>query len=41
MTNAGGILHCKVAPKVTRAYENRLFPERCPVKIYQNYISLR
>lgn len=40
-TNAGGILHRKVAPKVTRCYENTVYPDRCPVRIYQRYISLR
>lgn len=40
-TNSGGILHRKVKPKVTRAYENSSVPERCPVSIYEKYISLR
>lgn len=40
-TNAGGLKHRRIEPKVTRAYENRRCPERCPVKIYEKYISLR
>lgn len=31
--NSGGINHRKVKPKVTRAYENLLQPERCVVKL--------
>jgi len=40
-TNAGGILHRKVAPKVTRCYENTSVPDRCAVRIYQQHMSLR
>ncbi|XP_021360810.1 zinc finger MYM-type protein 2-like [Mizuhopecten yessoensis] len=40
-TNAGGLLHRKVTPKVTRAYENTVLPDQCPVKIYQKFMSLR
>ena len=40
-TNRGGLKHRKMAPKITRAYENTTMPERCPVKIYEKYMSLR
>jgi hypothetical protein len=40
-TNRGGIQHRKIQPKITRAYENIAKPERCPVNIYEKYISLR
>ncbi|ESP01436.1 hypothetical protein LOTGIDRAFT_157620 [Lottia gigantea] len=30
-----------MTPKITRAYENKEYPERCPVKMYEKYMSLR
>ena len=33
-SNRGGLLHRKVNPKVTIAYEDTEQPERCPVNIY-------
>ena len=33
--NAGGLKDRKVKPKVTRAYENKVNPERCIVRLYQ------
>jgi hypothetical protein len=39
--NPGGLNHRKVEPKVTRAYENLLQPERCIVKLFEKYMSLR
>ena len=40
-SNTGGLNHRKIEPKVTRAYENVDKPERCLVKIFEKYISLR
>ena len=40
-TNRGGLKHRKMDPKVTRAYANSANPGRCPIKIYEKYISLR
>ncbi|XP_062586115.1 uncharacterized protein LOC134247754 [Saccostrea cucullata] len=40
-SNTGGLNHRKIAPKVTRAYENVDEPERCLIKIFEKYISLR
>ncbi|ESO89917.1 hypothetical protein LOTGIDRAFT_164612 [Lottia gigantea] len=40
-TNEGGLQHRKMTPKITRAYENKEYPERCPVKMYEKYMSLR
>ena len=40
-TNTGGLAHRKVQQKVTRAYENNDTSQRCPVRIYEKYISLR
>jgi len=40
-TNPGGIFHRKVTPKITRAYGNTASPEKCPVRIYEQYINLR
>lgn len=40
-TNRGGLQHRNVKPKVTRAYMNLRTPERCPVLIYEKYLSLR
>lgn len=39
--NPGGLNHRKVEPKVTRAYENLIQPERCVVKLFEKYMSLR
>lgn len=36
-----GLNHRKVEPKVTRAYENLLQLERCVVKLFEKYMSLR
>ncbi|XP_062572787.1 uncharacterized protein LOC134234758 [Saccostrea cucullata] len=40
-SNIGDLNHRKITPKVTRAYENVDEPERCLVKIFEKYISLR
>ncbi|XP_033752677.1 uncharacterized protein KIAA1958-like [Pecten maximus] len=40
-TNRGGILHRKLDPKITRAYENLKQPERCIVKLYTKYTQAR
>ena len=40
-SNTGGLRHRNVAPKVTRAYENLIKPERCVVNIYEKYMSKR
>ncbi len=40
-TNCGGLLHRKVEPKVTRAYENAACPERCIVRMYEKYLGKR
>lgn len=40
-TNCGGLLHRKVEPKVTRAYENPECPERCIVRMYETYMGKR
>jgi hypothetical protein len=39
-TNAGGLRDRKIAPKVTRAYENVENPARCIVRLYEKYLSL-
>lgn len=39
--NQGGLKHRKIQNKVARAYENRESPEKCVVKLYRKYISLR
>ena len=40
-TRQGGLKHRKVVPKKVRAYENLFQPERCIVKLYEKYMSLR
>lgn len=40
-TYRGGIKQRKIEPKITRAYENLDNSERCPVRIYEQYMSLR
>ncbi|KAK3107580.1 hypothetical protein FSP39_017646 [Pinctada imbricata] len=40
-TNSGGINSRKIQPKVTRAYEDLVNPERYIVKMYEKYIQLR
>ncbi|XP_069128456.1 uncharacterized protein KIAA1958-like [Argopecten irradians] len=40
-TNRGGIMHRKLDPKVTRAYENQKQPEKCIVKLYTKFIAAR
>ena len=37
----GGLRHRKVTPKQVDAYENKVQPSRCIVKIYEEYISHR
>jgi hypothetical protein len=39
--NSGGLDHRKVEPKITRTYENLAQPERCVVKMFEKYMSLR
>ena len=39
-TNSGGLRDRKVKAKVTRAYENKVNPSRCIVRLYQKYLSL-
>ncbi|XP_062588650.1 zinc finger MYM-type protein 2-like [Saccostrea cucullata] len=40
-TNRGGLQHKNLQPKVTRAYQNKNVPERCPVLTYEKYLHLR
>jgi hypothetical protein len=40
-TNRGGLQHKHLQPKITRAYQNKVVPERCPVMTYEKYLSLR
>ena len=40
-TNRGGLLQRKIEPKVTRAYQDTNNPERCPVYVYEKYLTLR
>ena len=35
----GGLAHLRINNKVGRACKNIEKPERCPVKLYKNYIS--
>lgn len=39
--NQGGIKHRKVDKKVGRAYVNEAYPDRCLVRLYRKYLSLR
>jgi hypothetical protein len=39
--NKGGILHRKLDRKCTRAYGNTKNPERCIIRVYEKYMSLR
>ena len=38
-TNQGGLKHRKVTRKVVNAYPNTENPDRCPVAIYEKYVS--
>ena len=40
-TRQGGLKHRKIIPKQVRAYENVFQPDRCIVKLYKKYLSLR
>ncbi len=39
-TNQGGLKSMKLTPKVTRAYENHTHPDRCIVRLYDQYNRL-
>ena len=40
-TKQGGLDHCKIKPKIVRAYENVSNPECCIVNLYLKYLSVR
>lgn len=40
-TNQGGLKHRHLKKKVSRAYENQDNPERCVVRLFNKYVSLR
>lgn len=40
-TNRGGLQHRSLTPKVTRAYQNKSVPEKCPVLTCEKYLHLR
>ena len=37
----GGPKHRKITPKCVRAYENKLDPDKCTVRLYEKYVSHR
>lgn len=39
--NQGGLKHRRVQKKVSRAYPNKIHPERCVLRLYRKYLSLR
>lgn len=39
--NQGGLKHRKIDKKVGRAYVNEAYPDRCLVRLYRKYLSLR
>ena len=39
--NRGGLNHRKIEPKITRAYENKSEQKKCPVRLYEKYMSVR
>lgn len=39
--NRGGLLHRKVDSKIVRAYENKSNPQRCVLRLFKKYVSLR
>ena len=38
-TNSGGLAHAHLKRKIVRAYENNDEPERCPVRLYKEYMA--
>ena len=38
-TNSGGLAHAYLKRKTVRAYGNNDEPERCPVRLYKEYIA--
>lgn len=40
-TNQGGLEHRKVTKKISRAYENLDDPQKCVVRLYRKYMTLR
>ena len=38
-TNSGGLAHAHLKGKTARAYENNDEPERCPVRLYKEYMA--
>lgn len=40
-TNQGGLKHCRISRKLSRAYENAEDPECCIIRIYRKYMALR
>lgn len=39
--NQGGLRHRRVQRKISRTYENTVNPERCVLRLYEKYLSLR
>lgn len=39
--NQGGLRHRRVQKKISRAYANKVNPDRCLIRLYRKYMSLR